>query len=135
MHDVEVDFGIANVLGCDSMLVDFVDLTSPVSSVDWVFGDGGASNVNNPQYIYYNEGFYDVTVFAESAMGCKDTLTRIEYIQFQYPTADISSNIQGICPGDECNFQIFLMELLLRRCGTLVMALNLAFLVQVTSTY
>ncbi len=104
MHDVDVDFGIANVLGCDSMLVDFVDLTSPVSSVDWVFGDGGTSNVNNPQYIYYNEGFYDVTVFAESAMGCKDTLTRVEYIQFQYPTADLSSNIQGICPGDEVQF-------------------------------
>ena len=97
MHDVEADFGIANVLGCDSMLVDFIDLTVPVSDVNWVFGDGGTSNLNNPQYIYYNEGFYDVTVFAESVFGCKDTLKRVEYIQFQYPTADFSSNIQGIC--------------------------------------
>ena len=104
MHDVEADFGIANVLGCDSMLVDFVDLTVPVSDVNWVFGDGGTSNLNNPQYIYYNEGFYDVTVFAESAFGCKDTLKRVEYIQFQYPTADFSSNIQGICPGDNVDF-------------------------------
>jgi PKD repeat protein len=104
MHDVEADFGIANVLGCDSMLVDFVDLTVPVSDVNWVFGDGGTSNLNNPQHIYYNEGFYDVTVFAESAFGCKDTLNRVEYIQFQYPTADFSSNIQGICPGDNVDF-------------------------------
>jgi len=49
----------------------------------------------------YQEGttvLANVTVFAESAFGCKDTLKRVEYIQFQYPTADFSSNIQGICP-------------------------------------
>lgn len=104
MYDVEVDFGISNILGCDSMLVDFVDLTTPISNVNWLFGDGGNSSANNPQYIYYNQGFYDVTVFAESPMGCKDTLTRLEYIQFQYPTASFSSNTEEICPGDEVQF-------------------------------
>jgi gliding motility-associated-like protein len=104
MYDVEVEFGISDVLGCDSMLVDFVDLTAPISVVNWMFGDGGTSNLNNPQHIYYNAGFYDVTVFAESAMGCKDTLTKVEYIKFQYPTADLSSNIQEICPGNEVQF-------------------------------
>jgi PKD repeat protein len=87
MHDVEVDFGIANILGCDSMLVDFVNLTTPVSSVDWVFGDGGTSTVNNPQNIYYNEGFYDVTVFAESTMGCKDTLTKLLVYSISVPNS------------------------------------------------
>ena len=41
INDVEADFGIVNVLGCDSMLVDFEDLSSPASSVIWNFGDGG----------------------------------------------------------------------------------------------
>jgi len=102
--DVIADFGIVNVLGCDSMLVDFEDLSSPASSVIWEFGDGGTSLINNPQHIYYAEGYYDVTIYAQSLEGCKDTLERIEYIQFQYPTADFISNIQEICPNDQVQF-------------------------------
>jgi len=102
--DVDADFGIVNVLGCDSMLVDFEDLSSPASSVVWSFGDGGSSVINNPQHIYYAEGYYDVTLYAKSLEGCKDTLERLEYIQFQYPTANFNSNIQGICPNDQVQF-------------------------------
>ena len=105
MNDITVDFEISNVLGCDSMLVDFSDLTTPASSnVFWDFGDGGNSILNNPQYIYYNEGYYDVTVFGESVAGCKDTLKRIEYIKFQHPTADFNVSDQSVCPGDDLFF-------------------------------
>jgi gliding motility-associated-like protein len=104
INDVVADFGIVNVLGCDSMLVEFEDLSSPSSSVVWEFGDGGGAMVNNPQHIYYNEGFYDITLYAKSLDGCKDTLSRLEYIHFQYPTADFSTNMQGICPGDMVQF-------------------------------
>jgi len=104
INDVVADFGIVNVLGCDSMLVNFEDLSSPTSSVVWNFGDGGSSIINNPQHIYYNEGYYDVTIYAQSVDGCKDTLQRLEYIHFQYPTADFISNIQGICPNDQVQF-------------------------------
>lgn len=104
IKDVDADFGVINTLGCDSMLVNFEDLTIPSSTVSWDFGDGGTSNINNPQYIYYDEGFYDVALFVESTDGCKDTLERVEYIQFQYPSADFSSNIQGICPRDKVQF-------------------------------
>ena len=104
MNDVVTDFQIVNVLGCDSMLVDFEDLSSPASSVIWHFGDGGNSVINNPQHIYYDEGYYDVTLYAQSVDGCKDTMERLEYIQFQYPTADFISNIQGICPNDQVQF-------------------------------
>jgi gliding motility-associated-like protein len=86
------------------MLVDFEDLSSPASSVIWNFGDGGSSIINNPQHIYYAEGYYDVTLYAQSVDGCKDTMERLEYIQFQYPTADFISNIQGICPNDQVQF-------------------------------
>ena len=102
--DVEADFGITNVLGCDSMLVEFEDLSAPASLVKWEFGDGGGSTMNNPQHIYYAEGFYDVTLYAESFDGCRDTLERLEYIQFQYPTADFNTNTQGVCPNDLVQF-------------------------------
>ena len=104
INDVTADFGIVNVLGCDSMLVDFEDLSVPASVVNWEFGDGGVSIINNPQHIYYAEGFYDVKIYAKSVDGCKDTLERLEYIQFQYPTAGFTSNIQGICPNDMVQF-------------------------------
>ena len=104
INDVQADFGIVNVLGCDSMLVDFEDLSSPASAVTWKFGDGGSSNTNDPEHIYYTEGFYDVTLYAESVDGCKDTLKRLEYIQFQYPSANFSSNIQEICPSGIVQF-------------------------------
>jgi gliding motility-associated-like protein len=104
INDVVADFGIVNVLGCDSMLVDFEDLSSPSSSVFWNFGDGGNSNANDPDHIYYNEGFFDVTLYAESVAGCKDTLERIEYIHFQYPSANFSSNVQDICSSDIVQF-------------------------------
>ena len=104
INDVIADFEIVNVLGCDSMLVDFKDLSSPASSVIWNFGDGGNSIINNPQHIYYSEGYYDVTLYAQSLDGCIDTLQRLEYIQFKYPSADFISNAQGICPNDQVQF-------------------------------
>ncbi|MEC7863560.1 MAG: PKD domain-containing protein, partial [Bacteroidota bacterium] len=104
-HDVTLDFEISNILGCDSMLVAFEDLSNhPFTSVTWDFGDGGTSIINNPQYIYYNEGIYDVTLYAKSIYGCKDTLKRLEYINFQHPIANFNSNIQDICQGDQVQF-------------------------------
>ena len=104
VNDVTADFEIANILGCDSMLVEFINLTSPISSAKWDFGDGGNSLLNNPEHIYYNEGFFDVTLFVKSDDGCKDTLERIEYVKFQYPTANLSTVSQSICPFDDVQF-------------------------------
>jgi PKD repeat protein len=78
-------------------LVEFEDLSTPSSSVKWDFGDGGNSLINNPQYIYYNEGIYDVILYAKSMYGCRDTIKRLEYINFQHPSADFLSNIQDVC--------------------------------------
>ena len=107
INDVEADFGIISSIGCDSMLVNFEDLSVPSSSLFWDFGDGGISSLNNPQHIYYNEGLYDVTLYAKSIDGCIDTLKRLEYIQFQYPNADFSSDVQGVCPNDIIQFTNF----------------------------
>jgi len=107
IKDVEADFEVTNVLGCDSMLVEFNDLTSPQSSIEWEFGDGGTSNLLQPQYIYYNPGFYDVTLYAESSYGCKDTMQKIEYIQFVYPDADFTVNQNAACFNEVLNFSNF----------------------------
>ena len=50
IKDVKVDFAINNIVGCDSMLVEFLDLTVPNSNIKWDFGDGNTSIFNNPQH-------------------------------------------------------------------------------------
>ena len=102
--NVESDFIISNVGGCDSLIVDFVDLSSVNSDVYWDFGDGNNSIINNPQHTYTNEGFYDVTLYSVSIEGCKDTLTRKEYIKFVYPVVDFEINDSEICIGENVLF-------------------------------
>ena len=105
IYDVSIDFEIGNILGCDSILVNFIDLTTPNSSnLIWDFGDGTTSTINNAEHIYYNEGLYDVTLYAESIHGCRDTLKKEEYINFQYPNAEFNSSNQSICSGDTIEF-------------------------------
>jgi len=105
MHDVILDFGISNFHGCDSLSVEFENLSNhPSSSVIWDFGDGGSSFINNPQYIYVNEGVYDVTLYSESVYGCKDTLNYSGFINFQHPESNFISDIQDVCIGDEIQF-------------------------------
>jgi gliding motility-associated-like protein len=105
MLDVAIDFGVLDISGCDSMLVEFEDFSNhPFAWVKWDFGDGGNSTINNPQHIYYNEGFYDVTLYTQSIYGCRDTLKRLEYIKFQHPTANFTSSDEDICVGEQVQF-------------------------------
>ena len=104
INDVVADFGVTNVFGCDTMRVDFIDLSTPSSHVLWDFGDGGSSTDNNPQYVYNNQGAYDVILYAESNEGCRDTIKKSQYIEFQYPIADLSVPFQGVCPFEDVTF-------------------------------
>ena len=105
MYDVNIDFGVSNISGCDSMLVEFEDLSvHPFASVIWDFGDGGISTVDNPQYIYNSEGSYDVTFYTESIYGCKDTLRKSNYITYTRPTANFSVNDEYICREELVSF-------------------------------
>ena len=72
----EADFTTTNIQGCNTLTVDFQDLSSITSDVIWDFGDGNSSVVNNPTHVYTSEGLYDVTLFSVSLDGCKDTLKR-----------------------------------------------------------
>ncbi|OUV76091.1 MAG: hypothetical protein CBC83_00995 [Flavobacteriales bacterium TMED123] len=104
IKDVKADFEISNVMGCDSLMVEFNNLTIPNSSVLWDFGDGGASSLNQAQHLYYNEGVYDVALFAESSYGCKDTMQKKQYIKFVYPAAEFTANKNTACFDEQINF-------------------------------
>ena len=103
----EADFTTTNIQGCNTLTVDFQDLSSINSDVIWDFGDGNSSIVNNPTHIYTSEGLYDVTLFSISLDGCKDTLKRKEYIQFEYPVLDFTISDNKICNNTEITFTNF----------------------------
>jgi gliding motility-associated-like protein len=105
IYDVTTDFSISNISGCDSMLVEFNDMSNhPLDEVKWDFGDGNYSSFNNPQNTYYIEGEYDVSLYIRSIYGCKDTIKKLDYIKYQRPSAEFISNISDVCKGDQVQF-------------------------------
>ncbi len=53
----------------------------------WSFGDGSTDSINPVTHTYINSGVYDVTLIVTSTDGCKDTLTRQQYIHVSGPIA------------------------------------------------
>jgi gliding motility-associated-like protein len=105
IYDVITDFTISNISGCDSMLVEFEDLSNhPSDEVQWNFGDGISSSSNNPQHVYLYEGNYDVSFYTKSIYGCKDTITKLNYINNKNPFADFNTNTVDACIGDQIQF-------------------------------
>ncbi|MDK2910086.1 MAG: hypothetical protein PWR20_1653 [Bacteroidales bacterium] len=55
----------------------FTDLSTTLSGSivtwNWNFGDGGQSNLQNPQHIYANPGTYLVTLVVSNSLGCADS--------------------------------------------------------------
>ncbi|WP_143305020.1 PKD domain-containing protein [Chitinophaga vietnamensis] len=69
----------ANV-GCLPLPVDFsalTNLTEPVASWQWDFGDGGTSTQAAPQHIYTTQGTFTVWLKITSASGCEGLATTV----------------------------------------------------------
>src|SRR5438034_727527 len=69
--------------------------TSPITSRQWVFGDGNVSNETNPRHIYATAGNYTVILLVSSAVG-SGREEKASYIQALVapvaPTADFSGS-------------------------------------------
>lgn len=103
-----IDFEVTSAVGCDTLAVNFTDLTTPANSVSnwlWEFGDGNTATVENPTHIYQNAGVYDVTLTITDDGGCVSTLTidnAVDYIP--YPTPNFNVNATVGCIGDDFEF-------------------------------
>ena len=64
--------------------VNFNNTTNAVSYF-WDFGDSATSTQTNPSHTYTKAGDFSVTVIATNAQGCKDTLTKKDYIKIRKP--------------------------------------------------
>jgi gliding motility-associated-like protein len=77
-----------------------VDLT-----YKWYFGDGGTSTANIPVHSYGSVGSYNVKLVVTDATGCKDSITKLNYIKLTKPTASFTmSDSIALCPPLFVNF-------------------------------
>lgn len=91
----EIDFLLANRIGCAPYTVTFQDNSSASTGIlyAWDFGDGNTSTQQNPSHTYQNPGTYDVALTIFVTEGCTDTLSllRPAYVTVNpTPTAAVS---------------------------------------------
>src|SRR5258706_783950 len=77
--------------GCAPLTVSFTN-TSYGNNLTyfWNFGDGNNSTSANPVHTYNTYGNYNVTLVVADGIGCSDTITRINYVMVNNPTASFS---------------------------------------------
>jgi gliding motility-associated-like protein len=71
---------------------------------EWLFGDGGISASQDPSHNYTAGGSFNVTLIAQSSLGCVDTLIR----PAAFTIADVNPDFSGpasVCTGVPAAFQ------------------------------
>jgi len=104
-------FVASDTTGCDSLLVQFTNLSSGASTYLWNFGDGTTDTTMNPSKTFAI-GTYTIKLIVTSSNGCKDSLTILEYINvYQSPVAQFS-----VSP--PANIPVFLKDALFQFSNT-----------------
>ncbi len=87
-----VDFIADNERVCDTALVRFTNLTSNADTYHWTFSNGQTSTDVSPTISFLPSNTpYTVQLVASNAAGCRDSLTKANYIRaFVRPDADFT---------------------------------------------
>ncbi|MBI3220374.1 MAG: PKD domain-containing protein [Bacteroidetes bacterium] len=98
-----VNFSMGNA--CQSSPATFTNTTiGSVTSYAWTFGDGNTSTQTNPQNTFANIGSYQVTLQANNAAGCQNSLTKSITI-YSKPQPDFSIGLPPFsCAGTASQF-------------------------------
>ncbi len=98
-----INFTFAN--GCQASPVSFTNTTSgSVTSYLWTFGDGNSSPFTNASNTYSNIGPFNVTLQANNAAGCQNSLTKTITI-YSKPQPDFSIGLPPFsCSGTPSQF-------------------------------
>jgi gliding motility-associated-like protein len=87
------DFVSADTLTCPGAVVSFTNLsTANQFTSNWDFGDGGTSTITSPTHSYTATGFYTIKLAITDVYGCRDSLTRNNYIHVALPDAAFTVN-------------------------------------------
>ncbi|HUP10589.1 MAG TPA: PKD domain-containing protein, partial [Niastella sp.] len=58
----------------------------------WDFGNGATSTSNTPSYAYPDTGTYSIKLVITDTLGCKDSLTKLDYTRVYRPEASFTAN-------------------------------------------
>ncbi len=73
----KADFTMSDSVGtCPPMLVTFTNTSKHYTSIEWDFGDGNTSSLQNPSHYYTVSGVYFVKLVITSPGGCKDSISK-----------------------------------------------------------
>ena len=89
-----------NLVTCPGKIVNFGNASTGANlTYLWSFGDGTDSVAFRPAYTYLADGIYTTRLIVTDRYGCKDTMTRVNYVSIQSPKADfIMSDSIVYCP-------------------------------------
>ncbi|MFT3678968.1 MAG: PKD domain-containing protein [Ferruginibacter sp.] len=72
----------------------------------WNFGDGQTSTAARPLHAYTKEGYYTVSLIAQGASGCRDSIVIPNAIKTDTkPSADFEAGVRIACAKQEINFK------------------------------
>jgi gliding motility-associated-like protein len=90
---------------CPPLLVDFINLSSSnIVSYEWNFGDGNFSSLASPANVYLTPGNFDVQMIGTTALGCKDTVIKRDFVVVLGPDGTFSFDPSNSCLGFNINF-------------------------------
>jgi len=79
--NLDASFRSNDTISCGvPFLTQFFSDSIPNANYNWNFGDGGRSNLINPQHLYTSPGQYNVSLVVNVG-SCKDTVLRRAYIR------------------------------------------------------
>ncbi|HLP49282.1 MAG TPA: PKD domain-containing protein [Chitinophagales bacterium] len=71
---------------------------APITDYAWGFGNGVASSITNPFYVYTQTGLYDVTLVIQDSNHCSVSLIRPQYVNVvPKPVASFTANPATTC--------------------------------------
>ncbi len=98
--DELADFNASSQTVCKNELINFTSTgynPANVSDYYWNFGDSFSATTANAQHSYTNAGTYTVLLAITDINGCRDTVTKSNYIRVNGPTAAFTIQQQQIC--------------------------------------
>lgn len=88
------DFIADRTVACKkTQAINFTSISTNAPSITsylWDFGDGNTSPLQNSPHTYGNSGNYTVSLIINDVSGCSDTITKVNYIRINGPTASFS---------------------------------------------
>lgn len=78
---------------------------APVTGYQWSFGDGGTAAGQTPSHVYTAPGSFTVSLIAQSAAGCADTVSQAAYISIGNLEPSFSISAQAGCVNSPLSFK------------------------------